>query len=113
MNKLKVVRDELGLTQQQLADKLKISRSQVGNIEQGIRSITPRIKRDLIEHLNVNPNWLESSEGPVINRTDKYDDYELDDKEREFIDLYESLDEDSKNFIIETMKRISSNKKTE
>lgn len=113
MNKLKAVRDELGLTQQQLADELKISRSQVGNIEQGTRSITPRIKRDLIAHLKVNPNWLESGEGPIINKTDKYDDYELDDKEREFIDLYESLDEDSKNFIIETMKRISSNKKTE
>lgn len=47
MNKLKAIREELGLTQQELASKLGISRSQVGNIEQGIRSITPRIKKRL------------------------------------------------------------------
>lgn len=104
MNKLKAIREELGLTQQELASKLGISRSQVGNIEQGIRSITPRIKRDLIKDLKVNPNWIKSGQGEIINKENKYDDFELDDKELEFLDLYDSLDEDSQKLIIETMK---------
>ena len=110
MNKLKAIREELGLTQQELASKLGISRSQVGNIEQGIRSITPRIKRDLIKDLKVNPNWIKSGQGEIINKENKYDDFELDDKELEFLDLYDSLDEESQKLIIETMKKISSNK---
>ena len=105
MNKLKAIREELGLTQQELASKLGISRSQVGNIEQGIRSITPRIK-----DLKVNPNWIKSGQGEIINKENKYDDFELDDKELEFLDLYDSLDEDSQKLIIETMKKISSKK---
>lgn len=112
MNKLKAIREELGLTQQELASKLGISRSQVGNIEQGIRSITPRIKRDLIKDLKVNPNWIKSGQGEIINKENKYDDFELDDKELEFLDLYDSLDEDSQKLIIETMKKISSKKQS-
>lgn len=112
MNKLKAIREELGLTQQELASKLGISRSQVGNIEQGIRSITPRIKRDLIKDLKVNPNWIKSGQGEIINKENKYDDFELDDKELEFLDLYDSLDEDSQKLIIETMKKINSKKQS-
>ncbi len=106
MNKLKIIRDELVITQQKLADILGISRAQVGNIEQGIRSITPRIERDLVTYLNVNPEWLKTGQGKII--LDKYSNFNLDTKEREFIDLYESLDNDSKQLILETMKKIVS-----
>ncbi|CEK34559.1 putative prophage repressor,transcriptional repressor DicA,Predicted transcriptional regulator,transcriptional regulator, y4mF family,Helix-turn-helix [[Clostridium] sordellii] len=106
MNKIKLIRNALGLTQKQLADVLKISRSQVANIEQETRIITPRIKRDLETFLNVNPNWLSSGEGDMF--LDKYSEFDLNDNEREFLDLYESLDEDSKQLILETMKKIAS-----
>ena len=39
---------------------------------------------------------------------DKYSEFDLNDNEREFLDLYESLDEDSKQLILETMKKIAS-----
>lgn len=106
MNKLKAIRNELGLTQQKLADVLGISRAQIGNIEQGIRTITPRIERDLISYLNINPEWLRVGKGDII--LDKYSNFNLDEKDREFLDLYESLDNDSKQLIVETMKKIIS-----
>lgn len=40
MNPLKTYRDENGLTQQQLADKLAISRQMVGMLETGEREFT-------------------------------------------------------------------------
>lgn len=104
MNKLKKIRSELNLTQKQLAEVLGVSRAQVANIEQGIRVITPRIERDLISLLNVNPDWLENEVEPVI--TDKYSDFDLDSDEKEFIELFETLDSDSKKLILETMKKI-------
>ena len=45
-----------------------------------------------------------------MDNENKYDDFELDDKELEFLDLYDSLDEDSQKLIIETMKKINSKK---
>ncbi len=106
MNKLKIIRKELGFTQKQLAEKLGVSRAQVANIEQGIRVITPRIERDLVTHLNINQEWLNTGEGNIFNS--KYSAFDLDSDEREFIDLYESLDDDSKKLILETMKKIVS-----
>ncbi len=106
MNKLKMIRNELGITQKELAEKIGISRAQVSNIEQGIRVITARIKRDIVEYLKVNPDWLKTGEGNILQ--DKYADFDLDEEEREFLDLYESLNEQSKKLIIETMKQIVS-----
>lgn len=106
MSKLKELRTELKITQKELAEKLGVSRAQVANIEQGIRVITPRMERDLISHLNVNPEWLKSGIEPIF--ADKYSDFDLDENEQEFVELYESLDKDSKKLIIETMKRIAS-----
>ncbi|MFR9071110.1 MAG: helix-turn-helix transcriptional regulator [Paraclostridium sp.] len=106
MNKLKKIRAELNLTQKQLAEVIGVSRAQVANIEQGIRVITPRIERDLISHLNVNPEWLENGVDPVI--MDKYSDFDLDSDEKEFLELFETLDKDSKTLILETMKKIAS-----
>lgn len=106
MNKLKMIRNELNITQKELAEKIGVSRAQVSNIEQGTRVITARIERDLIEYLKVNPDWLKTGEGNILQ--DKYADFNLDTKEREFLDLYESLDDQSKKLIIETMKKIVS-----
>lgn len=106
VSKLKKIREELKITQKELAEKLGVSRAQVANIEQGIRVITPRMERDLISHLNVNPEWLNSGIEPIF--ADKYSDFDLDTDEKEFIELYDSLDKESKKLIVETMKRIVS-----
>lgn len=103
-DKIKTIREELGMTQKELAEKLGISRAQVANIEQGIRFIKPRMERDLTTYLNVSPSWLSSGKGEVF--LDKYLEFKLDEKEKEFLELYESLDEDSKQFILEAMQRI-------
>ncbi len=105
MNILKLVRKELGLTQTELAEKIGISRSQVGNIEQGSRNITDRIKKDLVTYLNVNPEWIETGMGEII--LNKYKGYDLTDKEKEFLDLLNQLDPDSQKLVIDTMKKIA------
>lgn len=106
MNILKEVRQFLGLSQAELAKGLGISRSQVGNIEQGKRNITDRIKKDLITFFNVNPIWLETGEGDIIK--DKYKAYNLTEKQKEFLELFNQLDTDEENLIVEMMKKIQS-----
>lgn len=60
--RLKQARDELGLTQIQLAAKAAVTQSTIANIENGIRK-RPRDLVNLAKALNVDPAWLESGKG--------------------------------------------------
>lgn len=103
---MKLLRQNLDITQKELSEKIGVSRAQVANIEQGIRNITPRIERDLIMYLNINPDWLKNETEPIIlKQKNSYSNLEKD--EKKLLELFNALDENSKNLIIETMKKIA------
>ena len=53
----------LHLTQDEFAPRIRISRSNVGNIETGRIGATDRVIEDICSEFNVNMEWLESGEG--------------------------------------------------
>lgn len=61
--RIKNVRKTLGLTQEEFAAKIKVSRPNIGNIETGKIGITERIISDICETFKVNRTWLETGEG--------------------------------------------------
>lgn len=61
--RIKNVRKALGLTQEEFAAKIKVSRPNIGNIETGKIGITERIISDICETFKVNRAWLETGEG--------------------------------------------------
>lgn len=107
MNRLKKIRTALNLTQSDFAKGISISRSQVASIESGARNLTERLQKDLVINFGVNPDWFNNEEEEMF--LDKYRELDLSPEEREFTDLYESLDQDSKSLILTMMKKISSN----
>ena len=56
-------KDILKLTQQELSDSLKISRSNMGNIEIGRIAVTDRVICDICEKFNINEEWLRTGNG--------------------------------------------------
>ncbi|MFG5779898.1 XRE family transcriptional regulator [Comamonas sp. J-3] len=60
--RLKQAREELGLTQPELAAKAKVSQGTIGNIETGLRK-RPRELLAIASALGVDPAWLESGKG--------------------------------------------------
>lgn len=60
--RLKQAREELGLTQPELAAKAKVSQGTIGNIETGLRK-RPRELLAIASALGVEPAWLESGKG--------------------------------------------------
>lgn len=70
-NRVKYLRKNLlNLTQQEFADSIKISRSNIGNIEVGRISMTDRTISDICEKFSVNENWLRFGEGaPFVEKT--------------------------------------------
>ena len=79
--RLRLIRKELGLTQEALAQKLGIGKSALSMIETGRASLSERNKNIIVQELNVNPEWLEIGQGQMFfeqrpeavftNRTDR------------------------------------------
>ena len=61
--RLKLIRKELGMTQEMLAQKLGIGKSALSMIETGRAALSERNKNILVQELNVNPEWLETGKG--------------------------------------------------
>lgn len=79
-SRIKLLRKELGVTQEMLAAKLGIGKSALSMIETGKAALSERNKNILVQELNVNPDWIETGKGdmfltqpqftPFLRRTD-------------------------------------------
>ena len=58
-------KDILKLTQQEFSDSLKISRSNMGNIEIGRIAVTDRVICDICEKFNITEEWLRTGNGSM------------------------------------------------
>ena len=63
------------MTQQAFATRIKISRSNMGNIETGEVSVTDRVILSICEEFGVNEAWLRNEEGKIF--TDKSREEEI------------------------------------
>ncbi|MFR9504284.1 MAG: XRE family transcriptional regulator [Rikenellaceae bacterium] len=65
--RLRLLRKELKMTQEQLAHHLGVGKAALSMIETGKASLSSRNRNILIQEFNVNPDWLESGEGNMFN----------------------------------------------
>ena len=60
--RVKILRKELGLTQNEFAEKLHVTRGVIGSIEIGKGNLTERMANDICDVYNVNYQWLVDGE---------------------------------------------------
>ena len=65
-DRFKELRKELNATQQEFADKLKISRNFVAQIEMGSKVPSDRTIDDVCREFNVNEEWLRTGNGDMF-----------------------------------------------
>ena len=65
-DRFKELRKELNVTQQEFADKLKISRNFVAQIEIGNKVPSDRTIDDVCKEFNVREEWLKNGEGEMF-----------------------------------------------
>lgn len=68
--RLKELRKKLNFTQQEFAETINISRSNVGNIEKGLINITDRNIKEICSKHKVNEEWLRSGKGEMFFKLD-------------------------------------------
>ncbi|GGG32623.1 hypothetical protein GCM10007425_29110 [Lysinibacillus alkalisoli] len=79
-NRIKALRKNLNLNQGEFADKLKLSRSHISSLENGVREITERIVFDICREFNVNEEWLRTGEGEMFVQSNTFS---LDEKAKQ------------------------------
>ena len=62
-SRIKLIRKELGMTQEQLAQRLGIGKAALSMIETGKAGLSARNKNILVQELNVNAEWLDGDNG--------------------------------------------------
>lgn len=67
INRLRLLRKELGQTQEEFSRILGIGKSALSMIETGKASLSERNKNILVQELNVNPDWMETGKGEMFN----------------------------------------------
>jgi phage repressor protein C with HTH and peptisase S24 domain len=65
--RVKLIRKTLGMTQEQLSQRLGIGKTALSMIETGKARLSTRNRNILIQELNVNPDWLETGNGAIFN----------------------------------------------
>lgn len=69
--RLKLIRKKLGLSREQLADELRISKSAVDSYECGRLKIPDRITRDICKTYNINESWFTTGDGEPFTLSSK------------------------------------------
>ena len=66
-SRLRLIRKQLNLTQEQLAQRLGVGQAALSMIETGKASLSTRNKNILVQDFNVNPDWIETGSGKMFN----------------------------------------------
>lgn len=77
--RVKLLRKQLNLTQEQFALKIGVSRANIGNIEYNRVSLTERNIKLICDKFNVNEEWLKNGVEPIFKIQKE--------TEKEFIDI--------------------------
>lgn len=101
--RVKVLREELGLSQEAFGEKIALVRSGVSNIESGKRGVTDRIIKLICQEFYVNEEWLVDGNGDIF-RTE-------DDLYKVLIDNLGTLDDMDKKMLMEYLKLPAEHKK--
>jgi transcriptional regulator with XRE-family HTH domain len=93
-NRLLEIRKAKGLSQGEFADRIKISRSMVGSIEEGRREAKDRLISLICLTFGVNEYWIRSGKGSMF-------DNPKNERLERLVYVFNTLDENSQNFVLQ------------
>ena len=75
--RVKLIRKALGLTQEQLAQRLGIGKAALSMIETGKAGLSARNRNILVQELNINPDYLELGTGEMFSADPQLQTFKL------------------------------------
>jgi transcriptional regulator with XRE-family HTH domain len=93
-NRLLKVRKAQGLTQEEFADRIKLSRSMIGSIEAGRRVVKDRLISLVCLTFGANEHWIRTGKGGMF-------DNPKNERLERIIYNFNNLDENSQDFVLQ------------
>jgi transcriptional regulator with XRE-family HTH domain len=93
--RIKEVRNRLGLSQVEFSEQIFISKSLIGEIEIGKRNVNDRIIFIISKQFNVNEDWIKTGKGEMFS--DRTPDMRLG----KLLNIYNQLDNASRTCLVE------------
>jgi transcriptional regulator with XRE-family HTH domain len=93
-NRLLTVRKAKGLTQNEFADRIKISRSMIGSIEEGRRKVKDRLISLVCLTFGANEHWIRTGQGAMFGNPQN-------ERLERIIYKFKNLDENSQDFVLQ------------
>lgn len=96
--RIKILRNELGLSMAAFGDKIKMTNSNISKMEKNLRTVTDRTITIICKEFNVSEKWLLTGEGEMFVGHDEtiieelVNEYNLDDLDKKIIEQFVKLD---------------------
>jgi transcriptional regulator with XRE-family HTH domain len=93
--RIKLIRNELNISQNEFSKKIFIGQSSLGEIETGVRHVNSRIIQLICSEFGVNKDWLKNGEGTM------FDVEKPDIKLSHLIEIYKQLEKPLQEYLLE------------
>lgn len=115
--RVKVLRKELNLTQEEFGERIGVKKTSISNIESGQRNLTDHMFNSICRDFHVSPEWLRDGTGemfPALSRNESiafFVEELMQEADNSFklrlIDVLARLDEDEWKMLADLAKRLA------
>jgi len=95
--RLRLLRQRLGLSTRAFGGGIHLSGSAVTNMEKGLRSVTPRTASDICRRYHVRPEWLLEGQGEML--ADPTEGLDISAEVRELAGKYSRLSDSDRELV--------------
>lgn len=110
--RLKLLRNTLGITLEEFGKRVGVTRSAIGRIEKGERKVTEQMALSICREFHVNYFWLTEGRGDMFTGTPQSvmdeiaEDYKLDDIDKKILENFLAMSPEKRAVIKEYLKSI-------
>lgn len=109
--RLKYLREQLGLTTRAFGASINMSGGAITNMEKGLRNITDRTIRDICREYSINPDWLINGAEPM--HEDILANLDIDNEVKELARQYGMLSEKDRELVKSMINSLSEKVETD
>lgn len=109
-DRIKKIRNALGLSQSEFGERIGVKKSAISGIETGRQSLASQMSHSVCREFHVSETWLETGEGEMFVKEDDFSldqflkDHDADQLEVQIVKAYFELPADMRRQLIEAFK---------
>ena len=110
--RIKELRDALGITLEEFGSRLGVTRTAISRLERGNRGVTDQMAISICREFGVNERWLRTGEGEMFEQTrasvlDRLStEYDLSMEQRSVIEAFLDLDPQERDVILKYVHKV-------